>query len=110
MDKFQEGQHQIANALDNCKSDLDRALALHLIHELANYYFMLGTDLRRAYGRQYDKDITELQNTMRSLMNDCSANSDSNQVVDNIYDGFGKICKACLTTYYKDRKGFNGQI
>ena len=28
MDKFQEGQHQIANALDNCKSDLDRALAL----------------------------------------------------------------------------------
>lgn len=109
MDNFQEGQHQIANALDNCKSGLERALALYLISEIANHYFTLGIDLRRAYGKHYDNDITNLQNAMRSLMIECMANSDSNQIVDDIYDGFAKICNACLATYCKDR-GLNGQI
>ena len=108
MDNFQEGQHQIANALDNCKSDLERALALSLIYELGNYYYIYGEELRHGYGNQYGEDISALQNNMQDIMSMCSSNSVYNTTVTDIYLGFNKIVNAHLANFYNNRSK-NGQ-
>lgn len=106
--QLQEGHNQIASAIEDCKSSLDFSLALRLIYELANYYYIYGDNLLHGYGNQYDDDINALQNDMRELMSMCVINSVNNTTVNNICLGFDKIVTAHLANFYNDRSK-NGQ-